>query len=151
MDQDAIIAAALTLIGSYLLVIAVIYILTVIGWWKLFTKAGEAGWKSLIPFVNTYTLYKISWSTVFFWISTLILFGSSMLGLFVDPNNPGTLWSIVAIVLLVILAVFGVMMNLKLSKAFGHGVGFGIGLIFLHTVFVMILAFGKSQYVGNKK
>ena len=34
------------------LVSIVSYVLIVIGWWKIFTKAGEAGWKSLIPFYN---------------------------------------------------------------------------------------------------
>ncbi len=34
------------------LVSIVSYVLIVIGWGKIFTKAGEAGWKSLIPFYN---------------------------------------------------------------------------------------------------
>lgn len=37
----------------------------------------------------------------------------------------------------------------KLSKAFGHGIGFTLGLIFLNPIFMLILAFGGSQYVGN--
>lgn len=37
----------------------------------------------------------------------------------------------------------------KLSKAFGHGAGFTFGLLFLNLIFILILAFGSSQYVGN--
>lgn len=42
------------------LVALAIYVLQIIGWWKIFTKAGEAGWKSLIPLYNLYILYNIS-------------------------------------------------------------------------------------------
>lgn len=40
------------------------YVLYVVGLWKIFAKAGEDGWKSLIPFYNTYVLVKtvgLSW------------------------------------------------------------------------------------------
>jgi len=33
--------------------------LIIIGWWRLFTKAGQAGWKSIIPVYNVYILLKI--------------------------------------------------------------------------------------------
>ena len=35
-----------------------------------------------------------------------------------------------------------------LSKSFGHGVGFTLGLLFLSLIFVYILAFGSSTYRG---
>jgi hypothetical protein len=35
-----------------------------------------------------------------------------------------------------------------LSKSFGHGVGFTLGLIFLSWIFLAILAWGSSQYRG---
>ncbi|MBR1762543.1 MAG: hypothetical protein IJ731_04170, partial [Eubacterium sp.] len=37
----------------------VIAILSIIALWKIFEKAGEAGWKAIIPFYNAYTLVKI--------------------------------------------------------------------------------------------
>lgn len=36
-----------------------VYVLYVVGLWKVFKKAGEDGWKALIPFYNTYVLIKI--------------------------------------------------------------------------------------------
>ena len=39
----------------------------------------------------------------------------------------------------------------QLSKKFGYGVGFTLGLIFLGIIFYPILAFGKSKYIdGNE-
>lgn len=43
------------------------YVLYVIGLWKMFEKAGEAGWKSIIPVYNIYIEYKICWQTNMFW------------------------------------------------------------------------------------
>ena len=60
-----------------LLVVAVIGIIIafVVANWKLFTKAGEKGWKSLIPIYSTYVKIKIAFSGSKKWlISEVILF-----------------------------------------------------------------------------
>ena len=55
--------------GAAMFVCALIwYVLQVIARWKVFTKAGEAGWKAIIPVYNEYVMYKISWQTMYFWI-----------------------------------------------------------------------------------
>lgn len=36
------------------------YILQVLAWWRLFEKAGEEGWKSLIPIYNVWVAFKIA-------------------------------------------------------------------------------------------
>ena len=36
------------------------------------------------------------------------------------------------------------------SKAFGHGFGFGVGLFLLQPIFSLILGFGSDQYQGNQ-
>ena len=46
------------------LVIIVIYALLVAGWWMIFTKAGEDGWKALIPIWNTLIILKIVDATI---------------------------------------------------------------------------------------
>jgi hypothetical protein len=42
--------------------------------WKIFEKAGEAGWKSIIPIYNVYIMYKIVGMKNWFWYSILIPF-----------------------------------------------------------------------------
>ena len=59
------------------------YILNVVAYWRIFTKAGEAGWKSLIPVYNTYVQYKLTWNTKMFFVSlalSLITGSLSMIG-----------------------------------------------------------------------
>ena len=43
-------------------------ILTIIAMWKIFSKAGIAGWKALIPFYNGYLQYKLAWKGSIFWL-----------------------------------------------------------------------------------
>ena len=51
------------------------------------------------------------------------------------------------------LAYFGVsvmhiLISVKMSYSFGHGVGYALGLIFLTPIFLLILAFDESVYIG---
>ena len=48
---------------STILIVIIWYVLVVVASWHIFTKAGEPGWKSIIPIYNEYILYKISWKT----------------------------------------------------------------------------------------
>lgn len=98
----------------------VIAILTIASVWRMFKKAGEAGWKSIIPFYNTYILFKIAGYS-----------GWWFLGLIVPILN---------IVLIIMLAI-------GLSKNFGKGILFAIIAILLLTPLgYWILGFGGSEY-----
>ena len=44
----------LAVLGAYLAVVLAIAVLTVIAWWRLFSKAGQAGWKSVVPVSYTH-------------------------------------------------------------------------------------------------
>lgn len=55
--------SALIVMFVFILAIA---ILVIVAMWKIFQKAGEPGWKAIIPFYNSYTMYKIVWDTKFF-------------------------------------------------------------------------------------
>lgn len=43
---------------------------------------------------------------------------------------------------------FGIYMSWQLGKSFGKGVGFRIGLVLLQGLFMMIMGFDKSKYIG---
>ena len=100
------------------LVVVVFYIATM---WKVFEKAGKPGWASIIPIYNTLVLLQIA-GRPWWWLL-----------LFCIP--------LVNIVLAIIVVI-------DISKAFGHGVGFGWGLALLGFIFYPILAWGDSQYQG---
>lgn len=61
-----LISSMMLLGGIYLIFALVWWILQIIANWNIFTKAGEAGWKSLIPIYGDYVSYKIAWQTSLF-------------------------------------------------------------------------------------
>lgn len=118
------------------------YLFQAIAYWLIFVKAGESGWKSLIPIYNVYIQYKITWTTTIFWVSLILGILSPILA-----NMEGSYHTIG-----VICAVFEVLIDYmaayKFSKAFGHGIPFALGLVFLNPIFILILGFGSSEYYG---
>jgi len=89
--------------------------------WRLFTKAGEAGWKSIVPVYNLVVMLKLI-------------------------GRPWW-WLLLMLVPLVNL-IPGVMVCFDLAKAYGKGTGAGFGILILGPIFIMWLAFGDARYVG---
>src|SRR2546426_10456642 len=108
-------------LGLFFIYFLVIYAILVIPMWVIFTKAGQPGWGALIPIYSLYVILKI-------------------------VGRPGW-WLVLLLIPLVNLIILIIVYN-DLSKSFGHGVGFTLGLIFLSLIFYYILAFGSSRYLG---
>lgn len=97
-------------------------VLVIIAGWRIFEKAGKPGWTSIIPIYNIIVLLEII-------------------------GKP--LWWIVLFFIPAVNIIFGVIVLNLLSKSFGKGVGFTIGLIFLPFIFFPLLGFDDSaQYIG---
>ena len=128
-DSSTYAAAGVTaFLGVYSVVLIAIAVIQIVAQWKLFTKAGEKGWKSIIPIYNYVILFKISGLSP--WLLFILL--ASVI--------PFVGW-IAVVALMAVLAY-------KLAKSFGKDGGWAVGLYFLPSIFYMILAFGKSTYVG---
>ena len=61
-------------LGIYSTLRLIYYIFYMIANWRIFSKAGEPGWKSLIPFYNVYTEYKLQsiWTRFRLWRRTFL-------------------------------------------------------------------------------
>ncbi len=98
----------------------VIGVLMIVALWKIFTKAGEAGWKSIIPFLNTFVLFRIA-------------------GL-----NP---WLFLLMLIPFVNLVVWIVVSLKLGERFGKGTAWTIFMLIIFSVIgYLILGFGGDQY-----
>ena len=139
----------LLLLGGIYLVFAFIWwLLQIIANWNIFTKAGEAGWKSIIPVYSDYISYKIAWQPSYFWLVFVLGIITSVANGMADPNGTNTTILLIVSLIRIILAIISILYCIKLSRAFGHGIGFAIGLIFLQPIFMLILGFGNDPYYG---
>lgn len=127
-------------------------VLYIIGVWKIFNKMGEGGWKSIIPFYNDYILYKHCLSGKLYFLYLILTFVSSGFSLqYTDPDMmPGYAIAIVLLVGLALL-ILDISLKLNLSRSFGHGVLFMLGLIFFEPIFMIILGFNSDSFVKHAK
>ncbi len=114
-------SAAAGAFGLSSLISLVIAIVEVAAVWRLFSRAGQHGWAAIIPIYNTVVMLHVTGKS-----------GWWLLGFFVPLLN---------------FFVYCRMM-VNMAQVFGKGVGFGIGNIFLPFIFLPILAFTDSPYVG---
>lgn len=127
----------------------VLAILTIIAWWKIFEKAGEAGWKALIPVYNVYIMYKIAGMKNWFWYS-LIAIVIALLLLYTLWGN----WSVVLTISEILLAFAGIVAIVavyKLPRKFGWGVFTSILFVLFYPICILILGFGSSKYQGKSE
>jgi hypothetical protein len=94
-----------------------IAILSLIGTWKVFEKAGHPGWMLFIPFLNILAWLRIA-GRPWWWIFLLMLI----------PIIPA------------------VIVSIDIAKSFGKDTAYGIGLAFLPFVFYPMLGFGDAEY-----
>ena len=127
-------------------------VLTIISMWMLFQKAGEGGWKAIIPFYNYYTQLKLTWKTSIFWIMLVCILGGPVLGLILIATEAEALVVLGVIAMLaglITAIVLVIKSNVKLGKAYGKSSGFCVGLVFLSVIFQCIMAFDKNTtYIG---
>jgi hypothetical protein len=111
---------ALAMMGPAILGFQLIFAVTIIAsMWKVFTKANESGWKSIIPFYNLLVMLRIVRLPGYFLL----------------------LWFIPLVNLYAVIRTYH-----RFSRSFGKGGGFTFGLICLPLIFWPILAFGSSEY-----
>jgi len=114
-------AGAAIVVGLVSVVVTVFYIVAL---WRVFTKAGEKGWKSLIPIWNLIVILRIA-GRPWWWLF-----------LFIIP---------------LVNIVVAVIVYIDVAKAFGKSTAFGVGLALLGFIFLPILAFGSAEYQGSPR
>lgn len=106
------------------IIAAIIILVMIIAYWKVFVKAGESGWKSIIPIYNTYTLFRIA-----------------------GRNG----WWILAMLVPLINIIVLITISIDLAKHFGKSGMFGFFGLFLFSIIgYLMLGFGDAKYLGPK-
>jgi hypothetical protein len=91
-----------------------------LGWLRVFPKAGRPWWAALLPGYNAYVL----------------VVGVARLSL---------LWYVLLFVPVVNL-VAAILVNLEVARRFGKSEAFGLGLALLGFIFYPLLGFGSDRY-----
>lgn len=100
----------------------IMLVINLVAWWVLFNKAGLPGWFGIVPILNLIYLVKVA--------------------------TGGSGWGAVLFFVPVVNVFYAIYVNWQLGKAFGKSSLFCLGLVLLQSIFILILAFGGSQYIG---
>jgi len=127
----------LNTIRPFLLGIIIFAIIAVI-WeiiieWRIFVKAGEKGWKALIPIYDVITFIKIIDASQSTMVVYFVILAASLLS---SAFGFGALSGA--------LGIFYMSLNFRMAKHFGRSDGFAIGAALLWAIFGGILAFSKK-------
>lgn len=141
--------------GSYIIAAAMSSVILTLGIrWFIFRKAGEKGWKAIIPVYSDYIYYRIAWDgRIFVMLIAASIAGGLVSGILGLIN--ATLGTVVGVILNTAVAgaqaIAGMIVQFKMARAFGRNDYFAVGLYFLGQVFSAILAFGDAEYKGRKE
>lgn len=150
LTTDAVAASGMLgflggMLATFGIIAFIIWILLVIAQWKIFEKAGEAGWKSLIPIYSTYILCRII--DINFWIYAFAIPVVLALISSLTANDPQSALYIISTLLTSLYTIFFfIWTSIRLGKAFKKSGLFIAGLIFFPNIFMLILGFGASKY-----
>ncbi|RXR21413.1 signal peptidase I [Flavobacterium amnicola] len=106
----------------YLFILAIIVFtiaINIMAMWKIFEKAGEKGWASIVPIYNIIVMLKITQKPDWWFLLFLIPF---------------------------VNIVMSILVTNALSKKFGKYDTFVFGLILLPFIYYPILGFGDDEY-----
>ena len=144
MDPEVLAGGLLILAGIFAAMFALTvirYLLTAIGYSKMYRKADIAPWKAFIPVYHTYNNYKLSWNGKMFFLAAALYILLSVLG-----GAEALAIQLAVIAAGIALMVVTVKQNIKMAKLFGKGTGTGLALIFFPGITSLILGLGKAEF-----
>ncbi len=123
-DADAAAAAAggMACFGGFFLIYMLMFVIVIVGMWKVFTKAGQPGWAAIIPFYNLYVLV-------------------------IEIAKKDIVWFLLSI----FIPFAAIIPFMEVAKKFGKSEVYGIGLYFLPFIFFPMLGFGDARYQGRSR
>jgi hypothetical protein len=126
MDPEQLLGVFKGMGAGMLVVWLAIMVFMLVSWWIVFKKAGQPGWAILIPIYNFLVILRVA-GKPWWWVFSMLL-------VIIPIAGP------------ILFLVVWILICNAISKNFGQGAGFTVGLVLLSIVFVPILAFGDYQY-----
>ena len=154
----------LAVYGIIMLIALAFGIVSIIAHWKLFEKAGEPGWKAVIPYYNTFKLAQIAtgnnlvgWILIGLSAVYLVLTVVMQVAMaFFDSDDSAFMLIMILFYLLAMVFSLGVAglsgyTHFMLGKSFGKPTVWNVLMIFFSPFLIIAMGFDKSlTYIGPK-
>ena len=121
-------------------------VLTIVGRWLLFRKAGKPGIFSIIPIISIFTEYNICWTG---WMVILSLLFGIGAGVFTQMAESSSVFLIAGAACGLGYFIILWTESQKLARSFGKGFIYGLLLFFFGRVFRVLLGLSAAEYRGK--
>jgi hypothetical protein len=133
---------------AFIIIYLAFIIFMIASMWKIFTKASQPGWAILIPIYNAIVFFRVigrpaTW--LFVYIGCAVLYGIGLSMIMSGNMGIGGLLTFIGFITILVISVIDYN---RLSRSFGKGPGFTVGLVLLGIIFFPILAFSDAKYMG---
>ena len=136
-----------TLFMVLLVVSAVLLVVTIVGYWKVFEKMGEPGWKAIVPIYNNWVIFqRCAEVRQVFWVycTAAVVEVAANFGIFGPVLSLGIEdWA------RTIACGTELYMFFEMARCFGQGWKDGIGMWILEFIYIPRLGFDASEYRGR--
>ena len=86
-------------------------------------------------------------------MSSTLLDITQLISDLISQSQPESMWLtllvLIALPVSIVSAVCSILYTFRLAEAFGKRKAFSVGLLLAYSVFISILGFGKSKYIGS--
>jgi hypothetical protein len=132
-----------TIVTTLLIVVplSILIGLTIAGNWKMFKKAGQPGWASIIPVYQGWVLAEVGGKPGWWGI-----IGSIGGGRLTSQGQLSHAETLVYLAIFLVTLVFSALIAKGIAESFGKSTAFALLLIFMPFIAYPILGFGSAQY-----
>ena len=117
-------------------------------YYRILGKMGKRKYCAIIPLFGEMEMSTDLFRSMgSFWRPAMIIIAMFFTSRYIGVDN--LYGSVLAAVALIVYGIFLIRLYWRLGKQFGKGKAFRFGLILLPVIFLLILAFGKSAYLGR--
>ena len=123
-------------------------LIQIVSYYRILGKMGKRKYCAIIPLFGEMEMSTDLFRSMgSFWRPAMIIIAMFFTSRYIGVDN--LYGSVLAAVALIVYGIFLIRLYWRLGKQFGKGKAFRFGLILLPVIFLLILAFGKSAYLGR--
>lgn len=123
-------------------------LIQILCYYRILGKMGKRRYFAIVPLLGEMEMSTdLFFSMGSFWRPAMIVIAMFLTSRYLGMENLYSL--LMALAALIVYGVFLARLYWRLAKQFGKGKWFGVGIIVFPVIFLLILAFGRSVYLGR--
>lgn len=149
--ETAFLAGFMVVYFAVLMFSVAVGVVYLVALWKLFEKAGEPGWKALIPYYNFFEMTRLATGKYTLAIVYLLLCVPYMIFYFIGVITDEIMISLFGFLFIIPVVVLWGYIGYQFGKAYGKSSGVCVAMIFFRQIVCIVIGFDKdTQYIGPK-